>query len=140
MSTRDLQKTAAADGDVIAVRNRVERRLEYLADELEPGEAPPSEAAQQACIRILTAIAERMPVGSPFPLPHISTNGEGDLSCEWPGDGCTVIALITAGGVVALHEMRLKAGRVVEHRTTADPAAADLHVALDKWLLAASLA
>ena len=138
MSTGDLQKAIPASAGIDTVRERAERRLEYLSQDLEPDEMPPPEAAKRACIRMLTAAAATMPVGQPFPFPHISTGGEGDLTCEWARDRCVVVALISPQGVAALHEMKVEAGRVTSHRTTANVQANDVGAALERWLSAES--
>src|SRR5947209_7759546 len=105
MSIRDSHPTAPINANIGTVRERIERRLKYLSDELEPEEMPPSEAAKRSCTRLLADTAARMPVVDRFPFPHISTSGEGDLSCEWARETYVIIALISPRGATAIHEM-----------------------------------
>src|SRR5688572_11605651 len=101
---------------VAASRNpvaaRIRQRMAHLSADLEEDEIAPSEAAQRACQSHLTELAARLSSGAGLSLPHISTSGQGDLSCEWRDREKVLVALFSPAGAMSLHAMELIDGRV----------------------------
>jgi hypothetical protein len=128
-----LERTGGTTTVEHPVGDRVRRRLERLSHDVEEDEVAPTEPAQRACQEYLTAAALGMPPGQDFPFPHISTAGEGDLSCEWRLADKVVLAMISPDGVLALHVLGLSEGLVAAQQTVPNPTPKDLHSALRRF-------
>jgi hypothetical protein len=120
-----------------SVAERAARRLEILSQDLEFGEIAPTAEAGRTCRDYLAAAASGMRLVPSFPFPHISTGGEGDLSCEWRGSERSLIALISPSGEMAIHRATIKDGRTLSSEVVPGATIEDLRAAVE-WFTAES--
>jgi len=118
---------------------RLRDRLARLSGDLEEGEMPPTEAAVQKCEETLVAAADHLPTDRPFPFPHLTTAGVGDLSCEWRKDDRLVLLFISAQGEACLYRVTLAGTQVVTREPIAPASADELLIAIE-WLVAPAAA
>ena len=107
--------------NISTIEERLALLLASLAEDVEPDEEAPTEAAQAALRRLLVEGAAQTEDGLPFRFPAISTSGQGELSCQWRCEEKTVLLLVGPEGQSALHWMRLKNRRVVQTHSTPEP-------------------
>src|SRR5439155_26429038 len=93
----------------------------------------PTIEAKRAATDLLTTAAAQMPQDLPFPFPHVSSAGEGDLFCEWRTGPATVVALISPSGLTGIHRLVAEEGGVRTLSTVSPATPADLVAAL-VWL------
>jgi hypothetical protein len=118
-----------------ALAERAKNRLARLAQDVDEEELPPTEDAQRACLDLLTAAASAIAPGRSFPFPHLSTAGEGDVSCEWRGENRVVVAVISPAGVASVYRFEMSNGRALEREILSEPTAEALGRTIE-WLLA----
>ena len=97
----DPTQALLAAGETI--RQRVDDAIAFLQEELQEDEVPPTQDAVDACRRMLASASERLPVDRPFPFPLVTTNGRGNLVCEWRAPVRTVIVAVSPDGKAVLH-------------------------------------
>jgi hypothetical protein len=112
---------------------RLQARLVLVADDLEDGEMPPTAVATRVCQEMLFGMADQLPAGQLLPFPHLSSGGQGDLSCEWRVEKRLVLLFISAQGKSCLYQMDSGGVDVVTRNAIASPSSDELVTALE-WL------
>jgi hypothetical protein len=77
---------------------RLGRAARELAEDLFDDEVPPSDRAVKEGVARLMAAATRFSSPSEFPMPQLTTSGDGSLTCEWPGATKRIVLFVSRDG------------------------------------------
>jgi len=85
-----------------AIIEAVTRKLAVQCQDLDPGEVPPTEAANRAWKRALWSLLT--PQADP-PLPSVSVFGDGAVCLEWCRDSRSAFLIVEASGSTRLRRL-----------------------------------
>jgi hypothetical protein len=117
---------ADIDPQTSPLAKRLRQSIEDLSDDLFDDEIPPCSRAVEECVTRLIATATRFSPMSSFPLPQMTTLGDGGLSCEWPDENRRVVFSVSSVGESRLSIHERSADGKLSSRHSVAPGAAEL--------------